>query len=309
MRVLVTGGAGFIGSAVARACVERGWETAAFDNLITGFESAVPEGVRLIRGDLRNLDAVTQACEGIDIVFHQAALRSVPRSVDDPGLTHACNVGGTLNVLIASEKAGVERVVYASSSSVYGDTDGALNREDMAPNPQSPYAASKLAGEYYCRVWTSLKGLSTVSLRYFNVYGPGQHPDSKYAAVFPAFISALTRGRAPEVHWDGEQSRDFSFIDDVVRANLLAAEADAVDGSVINIGGGTSRTVNAVLAAVSAAIGRWMAPEYRPKRMGDIRHTRADITRATETLEWKPETDWAESVERTLEWFANELGQ
>lgn len=305
MKVLVTGGAGFIGSAIARACVEKGWDTTAFDNLMTGFESAVPEGATLMRGDLRDHEAMAHACEGVHLIFHQGALRSVPRSVDEPELTLDCNIGGTLNVLIAAERAGVGRVIYASSSSVYGDTEGALNREDMAPNPQSPYAASKLAGEYYCRVWTSLKGLSTVSLRYFNVYGPGQHPDSKYAAVFPAFISALTEGRPPEVHWDGEQSRDFSFIDDVVRANLLAAEADAVDGSVLNIGGGGGKSVNEVLGAVSDALGKWIEPVHMPKRAGDVRNTRAELSRALEQLGWKPEADWTESVRATIRWFAH----
>lgn len=303
-RALVTGGAGFIGSAIARAASDRGWSVRVLDNFLTGFEENVPESVELVRGDLRDLDAVRDAARGMDIVFHQAAVRSVPRSVDDPVLVEACNAMGTLHVLVASEEVGVRRVVYASSSSVYGDVGDAVDREDMTPSPLSPYAVTKLAGEQYCGVWTHLKGLSTVSLRYFNVFGPGQPAESKYAAVFPAFISALHEGRAPEVHWDGEQSRDFTFIDDVVRANILAAEADSsVDGAVMNVGGGSSKTVNEALQAVSKAIGRWIDPVRLPKRAGDVRHTGADIRRARDLLGWEPRARWDEAVAETVQWF------
>jgi nucleoside-diphosphate-sugar epimerase len=304
MRALVTGGAGFIGSAIARALVKEGWTVRILDNFLTGFQENLPEGTELFRGDLRDPEDVLRACRDVEVVFHQGALRSVARSVDNPRLTQECNVVGTLNVLLGAEESGVRRVVYASSSSVYGDVDGQVNREDMPPDPLSPYAASKLAGEYYCRVWSHLKGLSTVSLRYFNVFGPGQHPESKYAAVFPAFISALSADRPPEVHWDGEQSRDFTYIDDVVRANLLAAEDQGrVSGSVINIGGGEPKTVNDVLVSVSKAMGRWIEPVHTPKRMGDVRHTRADISRAGELLAWTPETPWEQAVETTVGWF------
>lgn len=304
MNALVTGGAGFIGSTLARALLERGWRVRVLDNFLASCEESVPPGAELLRGDLRNFDAVLSACRGVDVVFHQGALRSVARSVDNPLLTQECNVGGTLNVLVTAERTGVRRVVYASSSSVYGDVDGQLNREDMPPEPLSPYAASKLAGEYYCRVWTRLKGLSTVSLRYFNVFGPGQHPESKYAAVFPAFISALVAGTPPQLHWDGEQSRDFTYIDDVVRANVLAAEADAgVDGAVLNIGGGQPKTVNEVLSSVARAVDRWIEPVKVPKRVGDVRHTHADITRAAQLLGWTPEVDWERAVESTVRWF------
>jgi nucleoside-diphosphate-sugar epimerase len=307
MNALVTGGAGFIGSAVSRALLERGDSVRVFDNLMTSVQENVPSQAEFVRGDLRDVDAITQACKGIEVVFHQAAVRSVPRSVDDPLLSNESNVSGTLNLLVGANNSGVRRVVYASSSSVYGDTAGGVNQEDLPPNPQSPYAVSKLAGEYYCRVWTHLKGLSTVSLRYFNVFGPGQRADSKYAAVFPAFVSALLEDRPPEVHWDGEQSRDFSYIDDVVRANLLAAEADTgVAGSVINIGGGRPQTVNEVLASVSKAVGRWVEPVRTPKRAGDVRTTRADIGLAAELLAWKPEAQWEEAVEATVRWFATD---
>lgn len=304
MRALVTGGAGFIGSALARALMERGTAVRVLDNLLTGLQENIPAGAELIRGDLRDIDAVRRACRAVEVVFHQAAIRSVPRSVDDPLLTEGCNVLGTLNLLVAAEECRVRRVVYASSSSVYGDADGAVNREDMPPNPLSPYAVSKLAAEQYCQLWTRLKGLSTVSLRYFNVFGPGQHPESKYAAVFPAFISALAEGRSPEVHWDGEQSRDFCFIDDVVRANLLAADADGrINGKVINVGEGRPKTVNEVLCSVSEAIGRWIDPVSAPKRPGDVRRTHADIGRAQELIGWEPQADWNEAVHATVRWF------
>ena len=301
---LVTGGAGFIGSAIARALVAKGREVRVLDNFLTGFEENVPAGATVIRGDLRDLDAVREAVRGVDVVFHHGAVRSVPRSIDEPVLVEQCNAAGTLHVLVAAEEARVRRVVYASSSSVYGDSLAPVNQEDLPTDPQSPYAVSKLAAEQYCRVWTRVKGLSTVSLRYFNVFGPGQHPESKYAAVFPAFIKALAEGTAPEVHWDGEQSRDFSYIDDVVRANLAAAGADGrADGAVLNVGGGWPKTVNEVLRAVSEAMGTWIDPVSTPKRAGDVRHTRADISRAREVLGWEPRADWTEAVAATVRWF------
>lgn len=304
MIALVTGGAGFIGSAIARELIKDNWDVRVFDNLLTGFEENVPDESDFVQGDLRDLASIREACRDVDVVFHQAALRSVPKSVDDPTLANACNVTGTLHLLVAAEEAGVRRVVYASSSSVYGDSKEPINREDMVTNPMSPYAASKLAGEHYCRIWARIKGLSTVSLRYFNVFGPGQHPESKYAAVFPAFVSALVEGKAPELHWDGEQSRDFSYIDDVVGANLLAARAgEKVDGAVINIGGGSPRTVNDVLHSVSVALDRWIEPTSTPRRAGDVRRTHADITRAGVLLGWKPEADWQEAVRETARWF------
>jgi nucleoside-diphosphate-sugar epimerase len=304
LKALVTGGAGFIGSSIARALVERGDEVRILDNFLTGFNENVPKGAELARGDLRDQDQVEAACDGIEIIFHQGAVRSVPRSVDEPLLALECNITGTLRLLLAATAAGARRVVYASSSSVYGDKEGAATDESMATMPMSPYAISKLAAENYCRVWTSLKGLSTVSLRYFNVFGPGQHPESKYAAVFPAFVSALAADRPPEVHWDGEQSRDFTYIDDVVRANLLAADADGrVDGAVINIGGGGAKTVNHVLESVSNAMGKWIDPMRTARRAGDVRHTRADISLAAELLGWKPEANWEEAVRATVDWF------
>jgi len=310
MRALVTGGAGFIGSAVARLLIAEGSEVKVFDNLLTGFEHNIPPEAEFIRGDLRNPEEVAAACRDIDVVFHQGAVRSVPKSVDDPRLSHDSNITGTLNVLEGSRLASVPRLVYASSSSVYGETEQAINRETHPPNPQSPYAVTKLAGEYYCRVWTALGRLSTVSLRYFNVFGPGQHPESKYAAVFPGFVTALAAGRAPEVHWDGLQSRDFTYVEDVARANLLAGRADdRIDGEVINIGGGHPKSVLDVLHAVSEAIGRTSEPVFQPKRPGDVRRTHADITKARDLLGWEPQTEWTEAVAATVEGLARAAGR
>ncbi|HET7481645.1 MAG TPA: NAD-dependent epimerase/dehydratase family protein [Actinomycetota bacterium] len=305
LNVLVTGGGGFIGSAVARGALARGWKVRVLDNFLTGFEDNVPDEADLYRGDLREPKDVAAACEGIDIVLHQAAVRSVPKSVDDPILTNECNVTGTLNLLVAAKAAGVKRLVYASSSSVYGDSNDEVNREDARQDPRSPYAVSKLAGECYCRAWTSLVGLSTVSLRYFNVFGPGQRPESKYSAVFPGFVSALMKGEAPELHWDGEQTRDFTYIDDVVAANLAAAEAgEEADGEVVNIASGSPKSVNETLKAVSDAVGTWIEPRRLPKRAGDVRRTHADISRAKELLGWTPQAGWEEAVRATVAWFS-----
>jgi UDP-glucose 4-epimerase len=305
MKALVTGGAGFIGSAVASALVRRGDDVRVLDSFLTGFRANIPEGAELVEGDLRDEDALRRATAGVEVVFHQAAIRSVPKSIDDPFASNGCNVTGTLHLLDAARQAGVRRVVYASSSSVYGDPPDRLRREDQRPDPVSPYGVSKLAAEMYCRVWTAVHGLSTVSLRYFNVFGPRQHPESLYSAVFPAFVSALVEGRPPEVHWDGEQSRDFTFIDDVVAANLLAAEAGpAADGAVINIGAGRPKTVNDVLRSVSDATGRWIEPVRSPKRPGDVRDTIADVARARELLGWEAKADWDSAVGETVAWFA-----
>lgn len=304
LRTLVTGGAGFIGSAIARALVERGDEVLALDNLIAGSRAKVPDGADFIEADLRDPAALEQAVRGVEVVFHQAAIRSVPRSIDEPTLVHECNVTGTLNLLMACERAGVRRLIYASSSSAYGGSVEGMSSEDMHPKPRSPYAASKLSAEYYCNVWSQLRKLSTVSLRYFNVFGPGQSADSKYSAVFPAFISALLQASSPVIHWDGEQSRDFTFVDDVVRANLLAAAAsEDVDGEVINVAGGVPKTINEVFVAIRSRIGGDIEPQYTEQRVGDIRYSYADPTKAGALLGWKPQVSWDEAVEMTVDWF------
>lgn len=306
MRSLVTGGAGFIGAALTRRLLERGDEVVVVDNLANGRRQDVPAKATFVHADITDLDMLREPCRDIDIVFHQAAIRSVPRSVEDPVVAHEANATGTLNVLIASVEAGARRLVYASSSSVYGDPGVTVNEEAAAPAPGSPYAVSKLTGEYYCRVWNRIQQLSTVSLRYFNVFGPGQRADSRYAAVFPAFVTSLLESKPPEIHWDGEQVRDFSFIEDVVDANVAAADAGSdVDGSVINVAGGKPRTVNETLRAVADAVGVWIDPVYLPKRAGDIRGTRGDITRARRLLGWQPRVPWPEAVARTVRWFGD----
>lgn len=301
MRAVVTGGAGFIGSAIARALRERGDDVVVFDDLSSGSEGAVPGGATLIVGDIKDLDATKEAFTGAEVIFHQAALRSVPRSLDEPALVHETNASGTLYVLLAAEAVGARKVVYASSSSVYGGALEGVSREDMPVRPLSPYAVSKVAGEMYCTVWSSLGRISTISLRYFNVFGPGQSSDSKYAAVFPAFISALKRGEAPEIHWDGEQSRDFTYIDDVVRANLLAGDGD--ETGVMNIARGSPRSVNSVFTDISRILGTSIEPRRVPKRPGDIRDSHADVSRAGQLLSWKAESEWDEAVRATVGWF------
>ncbi len=304
MKALVTGGAGFIGSAIARELAARGDEVIVLDNLSAGSEDAVPSEAKLLTEDIRDLSALKSAMQDVDIVFHQAAIRSVPRSVEEPHLVNETNITGTLNVLTAATEAGVDRVIYASSSSGYGGSTGQMSRETDVAAPHSPYAVSKLAAEYYCRVWTEIRGLSTVSLRYFNVFGPGQRADSKYAAVFPSFIDSLLKGEAPEIQWDGDQTRDFTFIDDVVRANLAAAAADnQVDGRVLNIASGRPKSINDVFSSLSTSMDMHIEPIRTPKRKGDIRHSYADISLARALLNWEPRCDWEDAIRRTLDWF------
>ena len=303
IRALVTGGAGFIGSAISAQLIERGDEVRVLDNFFSGRKEAISPGADLIQGDIRDLETMENACRDINVIFHQAAVRSVPRSIDDPLLSHDVNVNGTVNVLLAAQRAGVKRVVYASSSSAYGDIGDQINVETLAPAPRSPYAVSKLAGEYYCRVWADLGLVETVSLRYFNVFGPGQHPESKYSALFPAFIEALSAGQSPEVHWDGHQSRDFTYIDDVVSANLLAAQSESGIGEVFNVASGSPKSVLEVLKTISDELGVWIEPTFLPKRTGDVRTTHADLEHIGEEIGWAPTVPWAEAVTRTVEWF------
>jgi len=306
MRALVTGGAGFIGSNLADRLLADGFEVRVLDNLSTGFPDNVPAAAELVEGDVRDESAVRAAVAGVDLVFHQAAHRAVLQSVQNPLSTDLANTHGTLLVLKAAQDAGVRRVVAASSSSVYGGA-GQLPTPESAPLvPRSPYAVSKLAGEHYCRVWAELFGLETVALRYFNVYGPRQRPDSAYAAVIPLFTHALRTGARPTVHGDGGQSRSFAYIDDVVAANLAAATApaEACSGKAYNIGGNRRSTLLELLDELAAILGVEVDAEHTAPRAGDIRHSFADISAAGRDLDWAPAVELSDGLRRTVDWFS-----
>lgn len=303
---LITGGAGFIGSNLADALVRDGQRVRIFDDFSTGrIENllAVRDHIEIVEGDLRDFDAVRRAMRGVNYVSHQGALRSVERSVDDPMSSNAVNVQGTLNVLQAAREAGVTRVAYASSSSAYGDTEVLPKTEDLAPAPISPYAVSKLAAEHYCRVYSRLYGLETVSLRYFNVFGPKQSPESKYAAVVPLFLRAAFKHEPLEIHGDGEQSRDFTYIDNVVLANRLAMSTAGVGGSVFNVACGERHSLLDIAAVIGRFLGRELPRNHVDSRRGDVRHTQASIDRITTALKYQPTVGFEEGMRRTFDWF------
>jgi UDP-glucose 4-epimerase len=283
-RVIVTGGAGFIGSSLVEELAGRNYHVIVIDNLSTGnianLKTALgKKNVEFIEGNIRNLSLLRRVFTGAEYVFHQAAVPSVPRSVKNPRASHDANITGTLNVLLAARDKGIKKLVYASSSSVYGDTPTLPKTEDMTPNPQSPYAVTKLAGEYYCRVFNKVYGLDTVCLRYFNVYGPRQDPNSPYAAVIPLFFRNAREGKAPVIFGDGEQSRDFTYVKDVAVANVQAAESKAT--GVFNLGNGQRVTINRLAELIIGLTGnRNVKPVYREPRPGDILHSLADITKA-----------------------------
>jgi nucleoside-diphosphate-sugar epimerase len=303
---LVTGGGGFIGSHLAEALVRKGFRVRILDNFLTGKKenlASVIRDVELIEGDIRDLDVCRQAALGVDHVLHQAALPSVPRSVQDPRLTNDINITGTLNMLLASRDAEARSFVFASSSSVYGDTPELPKTEGKESQPLSPYAASKLAGEKYCQVFSRLFGLRTVALRYFNVFGPRQDPLSQYAAVIPLFITRILRGEAPKIFGDGEQSRDFTYVDNVVEANILASKAEALSGAVMNVACGLPMTVNGLAARIGAILGSDIKPVYEGARSGDIRHSFADISLAGKSMGFSPLVPLDEGLARTIEWY------
>jgi len=307
---LVTGGAGFIGSHIVEELVRRRERVRVLDNFSTGRrENLAPflEHVELVEGDLRDLSTVRRVAEGVDYILHQAALPSVPRSIADPLASNDSNVTGTLHLLIAARDARVKRVVYASSSSVYGDNPTLPKREDMSPAPKSPYAVSKLAGEYYCRVFAQAYGLETVCLRYFNVFGPRQDPASQYAAVIPKFITALLRDEPPTIYGDGHQSRDFTYVSNVVRANLLAATAPDVSGRVFNVACGERYTVLDLVAVLTEILGTHITPVHTAPRPGDVRHSLADITAAREALGYRVEVNFHEGLRRTVAWYREHI--
>jgi len=303
---LVTGGAGFIGSHIAEALVKRGDRVRVLDNLITGRRenlSPIADEIEFIEGDIRDYATTLRAVQGARVIFHQAAVPSVPRSVAEPALNHDINVNGTFNVLMAAREAGARRVVYAASSSAYGETETLPKREDMPPSPLSPYAAAKLFGEYYCQVFTQVYGLETVSLRYFNVFGPRQDPSSPYSGVISKFITALLKGALPMIYGDGEQSRDFTYIANVVDANLRAAESNEAIGQVMNLGIGERITLNRLLAELQKVIGANLPARYEETRAGDVRHSLADISRAQELIGYRPLVGLAEGLKRTVAWY------
>lgn len=301
--MLVTGGAGFIGSHLVDALLARGDSVRVLDDLSTGGDPN--PAAELLVGDVSDVDLVARAVAGADVVFHHAAHRAVLRSVEHPLATDRANTYGTLNVLKASADAGVRRVVYASSSSVYGGAAQLPTPTDAPLVPRSPYAVSKVAGEHYSRVFAELYGLETVSLRYFNVYGPRQRPDSRYAAVIPLFIRAVLRSEPPQVHGDGAQSRDFTYVDDVVAANLSAADAPAegCSGHVFNVAGGRPYSLLELLGILGRITGRSPEPAFEPPRSGDVRHTWADIGTAAEALAFRPMVGFGEGLARTVGWF------
>jgi nucleoside-diphosphate-sugar epimerase len=303
-RVLVTGGAGFIGSNLVRGLVERGDDVRVLDNFSTGNRGnldGLDDDVEVIEGELRSYERVHNAVRGVELVFHQGALPSVPRSVQDPLTTSAVTIEGTLNVLLAARDENVRRVVFASSSSVYGNTGTLPRQETQNPDPISPYAVAKLAAERYCVSFQRVYGLETVALRYFNVFGPRQDPNSQYAAVVPRFIAAVDDGRAVRIHGDGTQSRDFTYVQNVVQANLLAGEREGAVGRVINVATGRQATVNELADAVGAALGRAVEKEYLPSRVGDVQHSWADVSEAESILGYELAVGLEEGLQRTAE--------
>jgi len=306
-KYLVTGAAGFIGRSIAAALLARGESVRGVDSFITGNRANLVglEGMEFLEGDLADPAVCARACAGVEIVFHEAALASVPRSVADPAATNRNCVDATLNVLVAAKDAGVRRVVYAGSSSVYGDTPTLPKHEEMLPHPITPYAVAKLAGEHYLAAFTSVYGIETVTLRYFNVFGPHQDPTSHYSGVLAIFCRMLLAGEQPTIYGDGEQSRDFTYIDNVVAANLLAAAAPAakVSGRMMNLATGSAITLNQTFEILCGLTGYKGKPAYAEGRAGDIRHSLADIGLARELLGYAPAVDFAEGLRRTVEWY------
>lgn len=309
-RFLVTGGAGFIGSNICHRLVAEGCFVRVLDNLLTGKKAnlaGVLDRIEFVQADMGDPAVARAAMKGIDVVLHQGALPSVPRSVEDPGSTHRHCVDATFTLLMAARDARVRRFVYAASSSAYGDSPTLPKTETLAASPLSPYAVGKLVGEYYCSVFSKLYGLETVSLRYFNVFGPQQDPTSQYAAAIPAFVTCILKGQPPTVYGDGEQSRDFTYVDNVVHANLLAARAERTGGEVVNIACGEAITVNAILASINRIVGRDVRPVYVQARPGDVKHSLADITAARRILGYAPVVGFAKGLETAISWYRGNL--
>lgn len=306
MKFLVTGGAGFIGSNIVGELLNRNYEVKVLDNFSTGKRENLNDygnDIELIEGDIRSYHIVKDAVKGVDVILHQAALPSVPRSINDPITSNDVNVTGTLNILEAARKADVQKIVFASSSSVYGDNPKLPKEESMIPNPLSPYAVSKLSGEKYCQVFTRIYGLKTIALRYFNVFGPRQDPNSQYSAVIPRFIKAIKNNESPVIFGDGEQSRDFTFVRNVIEGNILAATTDCEAGLAMNCACHGRITLNELVAMINEILGKDIKPIYKEPRAGDIKHSFADIQLAEKNLNYKPLVSFKEGLKITIESF------
>jgi len=309
-KFLVTGGAGFIGSNICRRLVAQGCFVRVVDNLLTGKKSNLDnfiEKIEFIEADMGDETIARSAMKDIDVVLHQGALPSVPRSVDDPADTHKHCVDATFTLLLAARDAGIKRFVYASSSAAYGDTPTLSKVETMSPAPLSPYAVGKLVGEYYAKVFHEVYGLETISLRYFNVFGPYQDPTSQYAAAIPAFVTAILKDEPPTIYGDGEQSRDFTYVDNVVEANLLAARAKQTKGEILNIACGEAVTVNEIIDMINEILGKNIKPIYTDPRPGDVKHSLADITAAEKLLGFKPKVSFRQGLELAINWYRENL--
>jgi UDP-glucose 4-epimerase len=305
---MVTGGAGFIGSNLTEALLKMGHWVRVLDNFSSGKRENLLfhetySSLEIMEGDIRDLTFCQRATKDIECIFHQAALPSVQRSVEDPLASNAVNAGGTLNILLSARDAGVKRLIYASSSSIYGDTPTLPKKEDMIPNPLSPYALQKYVGEQYCRLFFELYGLETISLRYFNIFGPKQDPTSIYSAVIPKFVDALMHGRPPTIFGDGEQSRDFTYIDNVVQANLHALSVNHLNGGVVNIACGKRTSLNQLVNILKEILGSKVSSVYQEPRKGDVRHSLADINRAKEILDYNPQVEIEVGLRKTAEYF------
>lgn len=325
MNVLVTGGGGFIGSHLVEGLIRRGHRVRVLDNFSTGKMSNLaalrdanggpiftPEGrshraeiAELLIGDAADPAVCRTACEGVDVVLHQAAVPSVPKSIADPLTSHRANIEATFQLLLAAREARVRRFIYAASSSAYGESEKLPKEESMPSSPLSPYAVQKLAGENYCRVFYGCYGLQTLSMRYFNVFGPRQDPRSQYAAAIPSFVTAVLRGESPTIYGDGEQTRDFTYIENVVSANLMAIDAKETRGESINIACGEHVTVNDIIARINQALGKNVTPTYVPPRPGDIKHSWADISLAGRVIGYRPVVPFAEGLSHTIEWYSS----
>ncbi len=303
---LVTGGAGFIGSHIVERLVADGQRVRVFDDFSSGKrENLAPfsSQIEIMEGDLRRPEDCRRACDDIEFVYHEGAVPSVPKSVADPATSHQANVDGTFNLLMAARDAGCRRAIYAASSSAYGDQPELPKRETACPAPLSPYAVNKLVGEHYLRTFFLCYGLETISLRYFNVFGPRQDPKSQYAAAIPAFVSAILKNEPPTIFGDGEQTRDFTYIDNVVHANILAAKAPRTEGQVVNVACGESVTINQIIRIINEQLGKQVKPKYVPERAGDVKHSLAAIDLARQVIGYEPIVPFAEGLRRAIEWY------